>query len=306
MQASRTQIAILTLLLLLGLGSSSRSFADEHLRGVITGRAADGSLLVRADDASNMIVIISETTKVRQTSGVRTRKVDVPSLIPGLRVDVEGEPDSTTRFIAEKVSFTRTDYKTALAIRAGLTPTDQTVQANRALADANHQAVSQRVDRNQAALEQHDRRIAAADEKIVATNGALEATNGRIANLDDFNVIETLTVYFPNNQASIRKSFQEQLQQLAQRARAVDGYKIQVEGYASAVGPLTKNQMLSRQRADAVAAVLQQSGIAPANMLVPAAMGITEQVAPNTTSKGQAENRRTVVRLLQNRGITGQ
>src|SRR5215213_8581295 len=106
MQASRIQqIAILTLLFLIGVGASSRTFADEHIRGVVTGRGADGSLLVRADDATNIVVVMSETTKVRQTSGLRTRKVDVPSLIPGLRVDVAGEPESATRFIAEKVSF---------------------------------------------------------------------------------------------------------------------------------------------------------------------------------------------------------
>ena len=32
-------------------------------------------------------------------------------------------------------------------------------------------------------------------------------------------------------------------------------------------------------------------------------MGTTEQVGSNATSAGQAENRRTVVRLLQNKGI---
>jgi outer membrane protein OmpA-like peptidoglycan-associated protein len=40
-------------------------------------------------------------------------------------------------------------------------------------------------------------------------------------------------------------------------------------------------------------------------MLVPAAMGTTDQVATNKTEDGQAQNRRTVIRLLQNRGIAG-
>jgi outer membrane protein OmpA-like peptidoglycan-associated protein len=309
MQASRAQhVAILTFLLIIGLGAS-RTFADEHLYGVVTGRGADGSLLVRGDDSTNMVVVMSESTKVRQANGLRTRRVDVPSLIPGLRVDVEGKTESATRFIAESVKFTRSDLKMALAIRGGVNPTDLAVEANRALIEANQQAIrqqSERVSQNQAAIEQHERRIAASDEKIIATSGAAEAANGRIANLDDYNVVETMTVYFPNNRASVRKQFQTQLQQLAQRAKAVDGYKVQVEGYASAVGPLSNNQMLSKQRADAVAAALQQGGVAPANMLVPAAMGISDQVAPNTTREGQAKNRRTVVRVIQNRGITGQ
>jgi outer membrane protein OmpA-like peptidoglycan-associated protein len=65
------------------------------------------------------------------------------------------------------------------------------------------------------------------------------------------------------------------------------------------------NQRLSRERAEAVTALLQQSGVPSTKMMVPAAMGISDQVASNSTRQGQAENRRVVVRVLQNRGITG-
>jgi len=79
---------------------------------------------------------------------------------------------------------------------------------------------------------------------------------------------------------------------------------IQVQGYASAVGSNALNQKLSMQRADAVTSVLQQDGVPPPNILVPAAMGVTDQVASNRTADGQAQNRRTVVTLLQNKGIS--
>ena len=55
-------------------------------------------------------------------------------------------------------------------------------------------------------------------------------------------------------------------------------------------------------------ALFQFAKLGPAlitRMLVPAAMGTSDQVASNTTKDGQAQNRRTVIRLLQNRGITG-
>jgi len=94
------------------------------------------------------------------------------------------------------------------------------------------------------------------------------------------------------------------LQQLAAQAKGVRGYMIQVQGYASAVGSNALNQKLSMQRADAVTSVLQQDGVPPPNILVPAAMGVTDQVASNRTADGQAQNRRTVVTLLQNKGIS--
>jgi OOP family OmpA-OmpF porin len=81
---------------------------------------------------------------------------------------------------------------------------------------------------------------------------------------------------------------------------------IEVKGYASAVGSAALNQKLSVERANAVSQFLEQSANVPlTNMLAPGAMGTANQVAPDSTSEGQAENRRVVVMVLQNKGIAG-
>jgi outer membrane protein OmpA-like peptidoglycan-associated protein len=129
-------------------------------------------------------------------------------------------------------------------------------------------------------------------------------TNNRITNLDNYTAVSAVTIYFRNGAAGIDSKSAEQLRQLAAQAKNVPGYVIQIQGYASAVGSKSLNQRLSMQRADAVTATLQQSGVPPTNIVVPAAMGITEQVATNKTAKGQAENRRTVVTLLQSKGLS--
>jgi OOP family OmpA-OmpF porin len=49
----------------------------------------------------------------------------------------------------------------------------------------------------------------------------------------------------------------------------------------------------------------QQGNIPLTNVLAPGAMGTSTQVAPDATAEGQAENRRVVVRILQNKGIAG-
>ena len=93
---------------------------------------------------------------------------------------------------------------------------------------------------------------------------------------------------------------------LAQQAKTVDGYIIQVKGYASSVGSAALNQKLSTERADNVTDFLEQQGHIPlTNILAPGAMGTSRQIAPDTTSEGQADNRRVVVRILQNKGIAG-
>ncbi len=79
-----------------------------------------------------------------------------------------------------------------------------------------------------------------------------------------------------------------------------------VKGYASKVGSAALNQKLSTERAQNVANFLEQQGKIPlTNMLAPGAMGTSKQVAPDTTAEGQAENRRVVVSILQNKGIAG-
>ena len=111
---------------------------------------------------------------------------------------------------------------------------------------------------------------------------------------------------FANGKVTIDPQYKPQLLQLAQKAKTINGYVIQVKGYASSVGSAALNQKLSTERADNVTDFLeQQGGIPLTNMLAPGAMGTSKQVAPDTSKEGQAENRRVVVRILQNKGIAG-
>ena len=220
MERKRTRpIAIVAPIVVAVLGISSVALAATHVRGVVTGRTTDGSLMVRTDDA-DIAIVLNENTKVRETSGMRSIKVDVASLIPGLRVDVEGMYQDTIRLLADQITFTRYDLKIARNIQAGLTPTNAAVVDNRALIDSNQQQNNARFGQQQAALEQHDRMIAANDEKIVATSGTLA---GRIASLDDYTVVDSLTVYLRNGQYAISSDFKSRLRDLAQKAKSVDG-----------------------------------------------------------------------------------
>ena len=55
-----------------------------------------------------------------------------------------------------------------------------------------------------------------------------------------------------------------------------------------------------------VTSFLEQTGKIPlTNMLSPGAMGTSQKVGPDKTVEGQAENRRVVVKILQNKGIAG-
>ena len=56
----------------------------------------------------------------------------------------------------------------------------------------------------------------------------------------------------------IDPQYKPQLLRLAEKAKTVDGYVIQVKGYASAVGSAALNQKLSTERADHVRDFMEQ------------------------------------------------
>jgi OmpA-OmpF porin, OOP family len=155
-------------------------------------------------------------------------------------------------------------------------------------------------------LQAQQQQLTAEQQKIAANKAAIAADNKRFGELGDYNILGEATVYFGNGKTAIDPQYQPQLLQLAQQAKGVTAYTIQVQGYASAVGSAALNQRLSSERADAVTAFLEQQGQIPlTNMLAPGAMGTTSQVGSDTTAEGQSENRRVVVRILQNKGIAG-
>jgi outer membrane protein OmpA-like peptidoglycan-associated protein len=296
------------------LGWPRLAAAGEDIEGVITSRGSDLTVAVQTDDAS-VIVIVDDRTRIRRTDGMRVRTMSSAALIPGLRVKVDGRYETPTRLLAERVSFSRSDLLLAQAIRGGVAPTDERSLVNEQHILDNAQVIQQQqqtlglqamqIAANDARIKANDAKIVAAagtlEEKIVATSGTLET---RIASLDHFNVVQTVTVYFRNGHATIEPEYAVKLQELALTAHAVPGYMIQVEGHASEVGSKAANQILSQRRAAAVTALLHQSGVPAGNIFAPAAMGTSEQVASNGTSKGQAENRRAVVTLLQSKGIS--
>ena len=279
--------------------ATSASAGDEHAKGVITLRSETGFTMM-LDSGTALIVEVASDTKIKQGS----KHVDVSELIPGLRVKVEGEYNEAGRLVAQSVSFSSNDRKLALAIKGGLTPTNQQVATN-----------TEDIMRHGAALTDHGRTldshgqtirkqgddIVANDLKMVATTGAIST---RIDNLDDYTAIDKLIVYFKNGRATVAPKYAEQLAAFADKAKGLEGYKIQVLGYASAVGGPALNNALSAKRADAVTAVLaQRCAVPPANIVVPVGMGTSEQFADNKTSKGQAENRRVIVTILQNKAF---
>jgi OmpA-OmpF porin, OOP family len=224
------------------------------------------------------------------------------ALIPGLPVQVSGSMNAQNQIVADSVKFKGSDLKAAMDAQAGLQPTEQKVAAN----TAQIQQTEAQLAAQQAALQAQQAQLTAEQQKIAANKAAIAADNKRFGELGEYNILGETTVYFGNGKVTVDPQYQTALVQLAQQAKGITAYILQVQGYASAVGSAALNQKLSSERANAVTAILeQQGGIPLTNMLAPGAMGTSSQVDSDKTAEGQAENRRVVVRILQNKGVSG-
>jgi OmpA-OmpF porin, OOP family len=277
---------------------------DTQLQGVIDGRSGP-TMSLQQVGSPDVSVLLTDSTQVGEVEGVfhgRTKQMPMTALIPGLPVQVKGTYNAQNQLVADSVKFKGSDLKAAMDAQAGLQPTEQKVAAN----TAQIQQSQQELAAQQAALQAQQAQLTDEQKKIAANKAAIAADNKRFGELGQYNILGEATVYFGNGKITVDPQYQAQLLQLAQQAKGVTAYIIQVQGYASAVGSAALNQRLSSERANAVTAILeQQGGIPLTNMLAPGAMGTSNQVDSDATSEGQAENRRVVVRILQNKGIAG-
>src|SRR5262249_15798312 len=103
MQARRTR-QITILVFVFGFGLPTAAYAQRSIRGVITDRNSDGSLTMLTDDSTSEVVVLTDSTSIREYNGLRFSRMGAPSLIPGLRVRVRGSFDDTNNiFTADRI-----------------------------------------------------------------------------------------------------------------------------------------------------------------------------------------------------------
>jgi outer membrane protein OmpA-like peptidoglycan-associated protein len=279
-------------------------FAQTKVNGLITGRNA-ATMTLQTSSEPKLVVVLTDTTQVAQIQGVfkaRRKQMSMTALIPGLQVQVEGSYNAQNELVASSVKFKGNDLEDAQTIQAGLQPAKEQIQQSQAELEQQKAAL----ERQQQAMQEQQQQMAQAQAKIDANKAAIEAANKRFGQLDDYNIMDEVTVYFANGKVTLDPKYKPQLLQLAEKAKTITAFTIQVKGYASSVGSVSLNQKLSEDRANTVTQFLQQQGHIPlTNMLAPGAMGESRQIGNDKTAEGQEQNRRVVVRVLQNKGIAG-
>ncbi len=295
---SRLRVPFVAVLLLIGFTFFCTTVsAQTKVEGMIQARNGD-TMIMQTSDSPKLIVLLTDSTDVGQVQGVlkaRKKEMSMAALIPGLAVKVEGTYNDKNELVAKSVSFKGNDLERAQAIDAGMHETKAQVQQSK-----------EELDRQNAALQQQQAQLTEQQAKIAANKAGIDEAVARFGQLDDYYIFDEATVYFGNGKVNVDPKYSSQLLALTDKAKGIEGYMIEVRGYASATGSAAMNQKLSEDRANNVTNILLQQGHIPlTRMLAPGAMGESEQIGNEKTTEGEAENRRVVVRVLQNKAIAG-
>jgi outer membrane protein OmpA-like peptidoglycan-associated protein len=296
--------AVALALAILVLLTSVASAQSVKVQGIIKARTGN-TMTLQTADTPKLVVVLTDSTDVAQVQGAlkaRKKEMSMAALIPGLACQVEGTYNDQNQLVAKSVRFKGDDLEQAQAIQAGVHETQKQAAANEAELKQQADALAaqnEALKAQQAALDKQQ-------QEIAANKANIAANSARFGQLDDYYILDEVTVLFGNGQVKVDPKYTQPLMDLVQKAKTYNGYNIQVKGYASSAGSATLNQKLSEDRANNVSNILIQQGHVPlTNMMAPGAMGESRQIGSDKTAEGQAENRRVVVRALLNKGIAG-
>lgn len=122
-------------------------------------------------------------------------------------------------------------FKLQLKFRLGSLRLEQQEQAQQQITQQQAQ-----IQQQQGQLRKEQQEQVAKAAKIAANKAAIAAVNKRFGELGDYNIWDEVTVYFGNDKVHVEPEYQTKLLALAQKAKTVTGYVIQVKGYASKGG----------------------------------------------------------------------
>ena len=292
------------------LSAFGASGDETQTKGMIISRT--GETLIVSGPNGHVTVVLTEDTRTKDDRGLfglATEEMADTVLIPGLKVRVDGVADSQGRLVAKTITVDGDDLETAEMIQAGLQPTAAQVAANMQAIESNKKNIAgnqRNITANQRDIAANQQNIATNRQQIEQNIKDVEEHTNRFSALAEYDVKGEATVKFGVAGSRISEKDQEKLKELAQTAKGLTGYIIEVTGYADSTGSAAINTKLSERRARAVITLLiQQGGVPVRHIVAPGAMGEYGATAPNETKAGRAENRRVEVKILVNKGIAG-
>jgi OmpA-OmpF porin, OOP family len=284
----------------------------KKMKGVVIKRDPDSFTMSESTGGPQTTVILTENTEVKSHKrGVLrgSKEYGASYILRGLRLEVDGTRNAEGAIVADKIRFDEQDLRTAQALKATLDPAEAELNAKLAEQQRQQELLAGQMDENRALTTQAQAAADAAAESAKKAQQTADYANNRINGLDDFDSIKTITVQFATGSAKLGPQAKATIDEAAVwvKTQNTKGWVMAVIGYADTTGNSQRNIDLSERRANAVIYYIVSKYKMPLNRLVqPFGYGQLEPVAENKTKAGRAKNRRVEIRLMVNKGISGQ
>ncbi len=283
----------------------------KKLKGVVTKREPDAFLMGETMGGPQTAVLLTPATEVKSHKrGVFRGSKEYGStyILRGLRVEVDGVGNSEGQLVADKIRFDEQDLRTAQALKSTLDPMEAEMTAKLKAQQEAQELQARQLEETTALANQARADAAAAADAAKKAQDTADYANNRINGLDDFDPIRTITVLFATGSSTVGPKARATIDEAAEWARTQDrkGWVVAVIGYADTTGNTARNRSLSERRANSVIYYLVTKHKMQTSRLVqPFGYGQLEPVAENKTAAGRAKNRRVEIRLMRNKGISG-
>ena len=284
----------------------------KKFKGVVVKRDADSFTMSETQGGPLTTVILTSDTEVKshKRGAFRgSKEYGASYILRGLRLEVDGTRNADGAIVADKIRFDEQDLRTAQALKATLDPAEAELNSKLAEQQKQQEILAGQIEENRALTTQAQAAADAAAESAKKAQQTADYANNRINGLDDFDPIKTITVQFATGSAKLTPKAKATIDEAAAwvKTQNTKGWVMAVIGYADTTGSSQRNIDLSERRANSVIYYIVSKYKMPLNRLVqPFGYGQLEPVAENTTKAGRAKNRRVEIRLMVNKGISGQ
>jgi outer membrane protein OmpA-like peptidoglycan-associated protein len=286
----------------------------SKVQGVIVAHQGD-VLKVRGDDDAIENIDLTNTTKIELKKSLgRHTAMNMDSLVPGLRVEVQGRGNEKGDLVAERVTFDPNSMRASRQIDTRVAPLEArtgtlenrtgTLENRAGQIETRQGQLEDTEKQTQAQVGQVQTQVGQVKTEADQATQGVSDVNNRVSDLDNYDTKYSEVVYFRVGSVVLSADDKKKLDDLAQKALNEKGYVFEVAGFADKTGNAALNQDLSERRAHAVIQYLEEQGNIPIHrILTPAGMGTTHEAAANNTAAGRKLNRRVEVKVLVNKGV---
>lgn len=284
----------------------------KKLKGIVAKRDPDSFTMADPNGGPQTVVLMTESTEVKSHKrGVFRGSKDYGAsyILRGLRLEVDGVGNSQGQIVADKIRFDEQDLRAAQALKSTVDPIESEMTEKFRQQQQEQERLAGQLAENEALTARAQASADAAADSARKAQQTADYANNRINGLDDFDPIKTVTVNFTTHSSKLGPKAKATIDEAAAwvKTQNTKGWVMAVIGYADSTGSSQRNIDLSERRANAVIYYIVNKYKMPLNRLVqPFGYGQLEPVAENKTQAGRAKNRRVEIRLMVNKGISGQ